>query len=394
MKTSFLGSAFLLLFGIVIIRGDVATTNVQDFACPRGIKRIGAYPAKGIPDSGYFYQCHGDKPATLERCDRGEYYGIEKQDCIPRQRTKRNHENNGNGTSFWTIFSNGHQHWSSSRNERQLARETRGSDGGSPREMHKQPVLGRAIVLGSLYNARNDEFSTETLWNLETTLKTRTIKQSLQSSDTMVTIEEDFLSQASLLDVEAEMKLSFMAGKIKVSGAAAYLNDEKSTQNSVRVTLSYRATTEYEYIPISLFPDFPSLCFQKKNPATHVVNSVTRGFNGVFVFTKITKDVYEKKRIAGELEVVINVVPSREITGSASITWSEEQRNISSQMTAKFYGDTILPSSPTNFKECVDVYRSLAGIAQNSREIVQYSLTPLSKFCKQHVPINSKSRPS
>ena len=52
---------------------------------------------------------------------------------------------------------------------------------------------------------------------------------------------QDLLDRINLFDMDASLKVSFMAGLIEIEGSASYLNDQRKYKESVRVTRAYNA---------------------------------------------------------------------------------------------------------------------------------------------------------
>ncbi|KAK5932784.1 hypothetical protein CgunFtcFv8_004462 [Champsocephalus gunnari] len=109
-------------------------------------------------------------------------------------------------------------------------------------------ALGRSFTLGMLYDAWSDELVPGVkLWNVETLQTTETPQQyshfAISKSDTIE-------SKSTMMDIEASLQASFMSGLIEVGGSAKYLNDEQKFKNQSRVTLQYKATTNFKQLSI------------------------------------------------------------------------------------------------------------------------------------------------
>lgn len=101
------------------------------------------------------------------------------------------------------------------------------------------PCLGRPFQLGMLYDCRSDQLvSSVALWNEETLKQARDSKPQTFSSYGVIA-DNSTKTKLSELGVNENLKLSFLAGLVDVSGAASYLNDQTSSKNQVRISLRY-----------------------------------------------------------------------------------------------------------------------------------------------------------
>ena len=178
-------------------------------------------------------------------------------------------------------------------------------------------------------------------------------------------IAEDTLSKKCLsLGIDAELKLSFMGGLLKMSGAAKYMDDRKLSDKQARVTLKYASTTRFEELSMEQLGHIDYSKILDEVDATHVVCGVTYGSDAFFVFD-CTLDSDENKRdVQRNMEVAIKTIPGLgDISGDASL---QIQDKILSKISCKFYGDLILSSSPSTFQDAMQVYRDLPNLLNGS----------------------------
>merc|ERR1711974_538550 len=129
------------------------------------------------------------------------------------------------------------------------------------------------------------------LWSPEV-IDTHKIESNVGYSNTDFYTDEDILKRLDIMGVEAEMKLSFMGGLIKVAGGAKYLHDQDLDENTVRSTLAYKATTKSEVLPYGTPVTYPGVCKEVTSDPTddmaptHVVTEIVYGLNGYMVFKK------------------------------------------------------------------------------------------------------------
>ncbi|KAM3592427.1 uncharacterized protein V6R79_018443 [Siganus canaliculatus] len=222
-------------------------------------------------------------------------------------------------------------------------------------------ALGRPFSLGMLYDARRDELVPGwRLWD-DATLAGKTLSTVKPYSAFKISASDTIEARSSLLDVNAEVKASFMSGLIQVGGSAKYLSDKKQFHNQSRVTCQYNATTTFKELSVvelgAMTQD--QLDVIQKGVATHVVVGIVYGANAVFVFDSQKVDSSNVQDIQGSMEAVIEKMPSFSIAGQVDIQLTAEEKSLTDKFTCKFYGDFILDSNPATFKDAVKTYVEL-----------------------------------
>ena len=140
-------------------------------------------------------------------------------------------------------------------------------------------ALGRPFTLDMLYECRDDQLIPGiTLWN-KRLLESELVKEKQESAEFEIFANESINEKANQMGVNAELKLSFMAGAIQVAGSAKYLDDKKSTNNKARVTLQYKCSTQIEQRTMEHLgrrnDEHPYVFDQ--GTATHVVTGIQYG---------------------------------------------------------------------------------------------------------------------
>ncbi|XP_024150486.1 neoverrucotoxin subunit alpha isoform X2 [Oryzias melastigma] len=243
-------------------------------------------------------------------------------------------------------------------------------------------ALSRPFALGMLYDARRDELIEDfLLWDKEM-IKNNKVRQSQKSSSYNITASDSIQSKSSLLDVGASLSASFLGGLIEVGGSASYMNDNKKFKNQSRVTLQYKATTEYEHLNVTQVKAQKTQMKDaiKSRGATHVVTGILYGANAFFVFDSEKMDSSSVQQIGGSMHAVIKKIPMISIEGKVDIKLSEEEKDVTNKFSCKFYGDFILDSNPSTFEDAVKSYVELPQrLGENAEKTVPVKvwLTPL-----------------
>ncbi|KAM3604273.1 uncharacterized protein V6R79_008767 [Siganus canaliculatus] len=222
-------------------------------------------------------------------------------------------------------------------------------------------ALGRPFSLGMLYDCRNESLIPGmTLWDHEDLMKN--IQEKPQNyNDFSIVASESFEHKASALNVEASLKASFLCGLVDVEGSAKYLEDQKTSKNQARVTLTYKTTTKVQQLSMNHLGrgnvKHPYV-FENKL-ATHVVTAILYGAQAFFVFDSEKSETEEHMDVEGNLKVVMNKIPLMSIEGKGSLNLSNNEQANMDRLSCKFYGDFCLEKTPTSFQDAVQVYQSL-----------------------------------
>ncbi|XP_044035525.1 LOW QUALITY PROTEIN: stonustoxin subunit beta-like [Siniperca chuatsi] len=243
-------------------------------------------------------------------------------------------------------------------------------------------ALGRPFTLGALYDARQDKLIPGfTLWKDEV-LKESTVDCPQPSSAFEIIASDSIEDKSSLLDVEASLKASFLGGLIEVGGSAKYLNDTKKYQNQSRVTLQYKATTNFKQLMTNLGSKHVEYSELFENiQATHVVIGILYGANAFFVFDSDKVDSSNVQEIQGSMEAMIKKIPSVEISGRGAVQLTSEENAITNNFSCKFHGDIFLTSNPTTFQDAVQTYQQLPQMMGKENAVpMTVWLVPLTNF--------------
>uniref|UniRef100_A0A3Q1GRT1 Uncharacterized protein n=1 Tax=Acanthochromis polyacanthus TaxID=80966 RepID=A0A3Q1GRT1_9TELE len=168
-------------------------------------------------------------------------------------------------------------------------------------------------------------------------------------------------SKSTLLNIEASLKASFLAGLVEVEGSAKYLNDQKRFKNQSRVTFQYKATTNFKQLNMA---DLSTLDKEQKSiiqrsSATHVVTAILYGANAFFVFDSEKVEADSVQKIEGSMRALIKKIPAFDVEGKVELKLTDEEKALTQKFSCKFYGDFILESNPSTFEEAVKTYAGL-----------------------------------
>ncbi|XP_074476879.1 neoverrucotoxin subunit alpha-like [Sebastes fasciatus] len=222
-------------------------------------------------------------------------------------------------------------------------------------------ALGRPFTLGMLYDARREALIPGlTLWD-GATLQEKTTENPQKSSAFKISTSDSIESKSSLLDVKASLQASFLSGLIENEGSAKYLNDHKKYKNQSRVTCRYKATTSFKQLSMVdiLTLDHHQTEVIEKGLATHVVTGILYGANAFFVFDSEKLEASSVQDIQGSMKAVIKKIPTFNVEAEAGIKLSDEEKSLTEKCSCKFFGDFILDSNPTTYRDAVKTFADL-----------------------------------
>ncbi|KAK2907387.1 hypothetical protein Q8A67_006372 [Cirrhinus molitorella] len=229
--------------------------------------------------------------------------------------------------------------------------------------MASEPIelaaLGRPLFPGMLYDCRKDSFIPGvTLWDK------KSLREDLDSrlqlmTDLKFSSSDSLSSKASLLDVNASLKASFLGGLVEVGGSAKYLHNTKSSNQQSRVTMHYSETSKFEQLTMTQLGKitYPQVFDQKT--ATHVVTAVLYGAQAFMVFDRTFAEDESKEELEGELNIMVKKIPKLSIEGKGAVKMTGEDNKKAENITCIFHGDVHLEQNPTTYMEALEVYKKL-----------------------------------
>ena len=256
--------------------------------------------------------------------------------------------------------------------------------------------LGRPMAVGMLYDCRKDELIPGvTLWDPETLEKNSNVLLQ-ESSEFNISADDSMENKARLLNLDANIKLSFMGGLINAGGAAKYLNNNRSSTSQARVTLTYSCKSGMETLTMkhlgtdniqhhSVFDDAM---------ATHVVTAIEYGADAIFVFDGQESSFEKRRELEGKLEISLQKIPNVELAdigGDISLQMNGEDRESINSFKCTFHGDVILKGSPTTFNDTVKIYKKLPGLIKESNKKREIYGVPKKAYLYPLYKLNNKA---
>jgi len=325
------GPILYLLVICVLVQADV-----EKLQCPSGISR---FSSRTSPN--HFYQCTDGIP-VLKECPDGKRYHMQKQKCLSAEETPKN-------------------------------------------QAIVEKNMGRGLDLGSLYDAKDSTvYNDASLWS-QNTINQNKFRYDRKEVNTAFTADKSIHDKTSHFDISARLSMDFMGGMVSVSGGMEYLKDEVSSEREVNVEMLYHTTKYTETLPKKTKKDHEEECKNINDPYTHVVTSVTYGLDCNFVFKYFLEEHESESKIAGDLEIAINNIPSFSISGKGEVDLSESEQNMMEKTQLVMYGDMSLdadsPPLPTDFDTACNFFKALPHMANKHVEVLEVHMTPIEDIC-------------
>ncbi|XP_062392824.1 uncharacterized protein LOC134080409 [Sardina pilchardus] len=231
-------------------------------------------------------------------------------------------------------------------------------------------ALGRPFGLGMLYDCRRDLLVPGlTMWDHNDLEKCiRKIPKHDSSFDIVAT--ESIEDKSSALNLETSLRASFLSGLVQVQGSAKYLNDERTSKNQARVTLTYKTTTQFQELSMNHLgsDNIKHQNVLDKNIATHVVTGIQYGAQAFFIFDREVCEEENNQDIQGNMKVMINKIPRLSVEGEGTLKMEDKDKVNVAKFSCKFHGDFCLEKNPVSFQDAVEVYQSLPTLLGANRE--------------------------
>ncbi|XP_062866927.1 stonustoxin subunit beta-like [Trichomycterus rosablanca] len=244
-------------------------------------------------------------------------------------------------------------------------------------------ALGRTLHPGMLYDCRSDSFIPGvTLWDKASLDKDVDVRRQ-PKTDLKFLASDSVREKASLMDVSASLKASFLGGLIEVGGSARFMDDKKSSARQSRVTMYYGQTTKFAQLTMTQLGKVTYPEVFDDQTATHVVTAVLYGGQAFMVFDLTAASNENRQEIQGNLNVMVKKIPSFSVGGSGALKMTDQEKQMANSINCTFYGDYEIDTNPTTYMEALQLYQKLPSILkqkENDAVPVKVWLYPLARL--------------
>ncbi|CAF3894501.1 unnamed protein product [Rotaria sp. Silwood1] len=247
-------------------------------------------------------------------------------------------------------------------------------------------AIGRHGFIGSLYDIRSDQFEGGNLFNRE--LASSLISTTdCASSDFYV---DENLSQKDTLNklnIEGSMKLSLMAGLVKVDGSAKYLNQTKTDSQTVRVTLMFNVKTKQQHLQVSmadLYNYFIPDALENPN-ATHCITGIMWGARVAATFEQALNNSEAAEELQGLLSASLKKATVN-VEGQAKLENVEQANSKFRSLKISFSGDVLIDDVPHTVDDVFNIFKKVPSMLKQLNEgkgkQLEFQLYPLKRMAE------------
>lgn len=265
-----------------------------------------------------------------------------------------------------------------------------------------RPALGEIASLGTLYDARYDQFRPYNLFG-----NPDEVQNSVQVTPNASARYEYRTSRRSSdrmnhIDVRAGLRASFLAGTVSINGSGQYLNDTSQNHNELAASMQFLFATRNERISINA-PDVKS-CIKTdaltRCTATHVVTGIRYGAQAFVTARYQLAEERDRSSMQGDFRATIERL-SLGLAGQARGDVGDHQNSMEESFQISVYTDQWPPNiqnSPTNFRAANEFINELSrcmGADPNEGIPLTFTLSPLAdvqRLDEMNVRIDSTVR--
>ena len=248
-------------------------------------------------------------------------------------------------------------------------------------------AVGRHHFIGSLYDVRTDRFEGGNLFNQE--LRTGLVLTT-DCAHTDYFVDENLSQKDTFnkLNVEGSLKLSLMAGLIKVAGTAKYLNQTKTDSRTVRVTFMFNVKTKQQYLQVNMsdLHTYISLDALENPNATHCVIGIRWGAHVAATFEETLATSQAAEELQGQLAASLKKVTINSVNGQASLENIGKTNSKFHSLKINFSGDVVIPDVPTTVDDVFNIFKEVPSLVKQLNDgkgkQLEYELYPLERMAK------------
>ncbi|XP_054162845.1 cytolytic toxin-alpha-like [Oppia nitens] len=222
--------------------------------------------------------------------------------------------------------------------------------------------MGRVKHIGDFYNARTDSFNNINLFKQQIPESVLLIDET-PFTDLKYTCATNMNDKFDHVNVQAQLKLSFIGGLVTVEGSAKYLKDEKKSSKSARLSVIQSVKTRYESINILdvSFKDIINLDALKVIDVTHIVVGVQYGGRVIATFEDNNELEESKISIEGNLKAQIKGIADQLAAASGAAGAGIQSINASNvaKFSLEIFGDILPKSLPQTIPQAMHLIQML-----------------------------------
>ncbi|CAF3992446.1 unnamed protein product, partial [Rotaria sordida] len=250
-------------------------------------------------------------------------------------------------------------------------------------EIHRQAVCRQGFI-GSLYDVRTDKLEGTNLFKKKLPEPFIDVRDNPRT-DIELLFHNSQKETFDQMNIEANLKLSLMAGLIDISGSAKYLKQTKTDSRTIRVTYVYKVKTKQEQLHVSMggLSDYFSADALENPNATHAVTGIMWGANVGATFEQVVENHEKVQTVEGSLSVVLKSLP---ISGEANLDLQTNNNSKFENLQISFSGDILINECPQSIEDVMRVFRAvpdrLKSLNEGKGQQLVFFLYPLKRIAQ------------
>ncbi|CAG8697884.1 1381_t:CDS:1, partial [Ambispora gerdemannii] len=164
----------------------------------------------------------------------------------------------------------------------------------------------------------------------------------IHNSELLSEYEDSYKEKFEKLDIEDELRISFLAGLVASEGSGNYLNDVKKSFKNIKGTLLYKLTSVYEYLDIYHDDVKANISINEltHTEATHAVIGIKWGATIMASFEFKNTNDENRSYIEGILKHKLKNL-SQSISEGENLDINDSESDIMSQFAINILGDIV-----------------------------------------------------
>ena len=263
-------------------------------------------------------------------------------------------------------------------------------------EIYIIPSLGRSHSLGSLYDARNEEFTKTSIFKKQIKNEASDINDAPGTFCDYVS-SDSYDNKFQKMNINGALKLSFLTN-LDANMQLKFLSNEKRTNKTVTATLIYKVTTKNETLRISdeNMNNYIVDSLDCEKNATHYVTEIKWGGNLFATFEVLTSVINSAVSSEASAQVSLSEV-LKELVDSVGANSnfkvaidaksSTQAETVFQKCKILFEGDVAISTIPKNMEDIVkllnDVPNDIRKWNDGKGKQIEYTLKPIEYINKK-----------
>ncbi|KAB8267137.1 hypothetical protein BDV30DRAFT_244581 [Aspergillus minisclerotigenes] len=234
-----------------------------------------------------------------------------------------------------------------------------------------RPALGQAAPLGRLYDARSDTFIPLSILSKDPGEDAVTSMDNPQT-DVNYGHSESYRDKFSLLNISAELSVSFLSGLVTVEGSGSYLSETKNSRHVLEMSFYHDIKTKNEILNIGNPALRERLFFEalEGSGATHIVAEIGWGSRTIITAKYTYSKDKQRDEVHGELSAAFEKLKMIKISGEAELDHKQLEKLNEKNFEISVHADVLAEDGlvPTNFATALEFVSKVPEYIKKSND--------------------------